>query len=216
MATARPTPTYTVLYFVLVPFLTAPLWIADQYLHYEFLPHLPLSALAVVAPTISAVTCAVAESTWTAPRLILLPKFTLKRDAWVFFWMGVSVIFIPILALLCYLFQVHVLGATDEPWFFAFPDSLVMLVVFFVAGILEEIGWTAYIFDRLTHFVPFPVASLIVGIFWAVWHIISFLQAGDSWIWIMWQCVWTISFRYVLVLSYLVTQNSALPAITLH
>ena len=60
------------------------------------------------------------------------------------------------------------------PWFLmvaAVPFSTPMQ-----AG--EEIGWRGYLLPRLSARVGLPVASLMVGLIWACWHLPFFFVAG--------------------------------------
>jgi uncharacterized protein len=48
------------------------------------------------------------------------------------------------------------------------------------AGFVEEIGWTGYAYPSLRKKFSAPVAALILGLFWGIWHlpVIDFLGAG--------------------------------------
>jgi len=61
-----------------------------------------------------------------------------------------------------------------EPWFLMLAG--VAISTPFQAG--EEIGWRGYLLPRLTMRVGLPVASLIVGVVWACWHLPLFFVAG--------------------------------------
>lgn len=65
-----------------------------------------------------------------------------------------------------------VLGLVGAPLFIGIPDDLVMnfLVVFFIAGSLEEFGWRGFALPRLQTTYGAFGASLIIGVAWAVWH----------------------------------------------
>jgi hypothetical protein len=61
-----------------------------------------------------------------------------------------------------------------EPWFImvaAVPLSTPMQ-----AG--EEVGWRGYLLPKLSARVGLPVASLVVGVIWASWHLPFFFVAG--------------------------------------
>jgi len=62
----------------------------------------------------------------------------------------------------------------QEPWFIMLVATAISTPV--QAG--EEIGWRGYALPRLSSCVGLPVASLILGIVWATWHLPFFLIAG--------------------------------------
>jgi len=52
---------------------------------------------------------------------------------------------------------------------FAFPFILLVQTLF--TGGQEEIGWQGYLRPSLEKFMPFPVAVIVLGVIWAVWHL---------------------------------------------
>ena len=60
------------------------------------------------------------------------------------------------------------------PWFIMLAGTAISTPV--QAG--EEIGWRGYALPRLSSCVGLPVASLVLGIVWAVWHLPFFLIPG--------------------------------------
>jgi CAAX protease family protein len=59
----------------------------------------------------------------------------------------------------------------------------VALPLFFLMGVLtngEEIGWRGYALPRLQARHSALVASLVIGVVWAVWHVPKFLTAGSA------------------------------------
>lgn len=52
------------------------------------------------------------------------------------------------------------------------------LLVGFVFGALEEPGWRGYAQEGLQRRLPVVVASLVIGVFWAAWHLPLFFITG--------------------------------------
>jgi membrane protease YdiL (CAAX protease family) len=79
---------------------------------------------------------------------------------------------------------VHVLflgGRFDpEPLAALVLYPLVFLQVFLVGGGNEELGWRGFALPRLQARYSALVASLVVGVVWAAWHLPLFLVAGSS------------------------------------
>jgi|GEM_PF-2369365 len=67
-------------------------------------------------------------------------------------------------------------------------DAVLLFLLFFIGAIGEEVGWTGYVTDPLQNRFGALKAALIIGTVWAVWHIIPFIQAYRTPIWILWQC----------------------------
>lgn len=65
---------------------------------------------------------------------------------------------------------------TQTPWFV----MLVAIVFSTPVKAGEEIGWRGYALPRLSTRVGLPVASTIVGILWACWHLPFFFMTGTD------------------------------------
>ena len=65
---------------------------------------------------------------------------------------------------------------SQTPWFVMFAAIVFSTPV--QAG--EEIGWRGYGLPRLSGHVGLPVASIIVGIIWACWHLPFFLVSSTD------------------------------------
>jgi hypothetical protein len=54
--------------------------------------------------------------------------------------------------------------------------------------------WSGYIIEPMQNKYSALKASIIIGIVWAIWHIIPYYQAHQSTHWIVWQCIGTVFF----------------------
>ena len=68
------------------------------------------------------------------------------------------------------------LGALNPLWFY----PIAVVVVFFVGGGQEELGWRAFALPALQERFSALIASLTVGVVWAVWHLPLFLLPGSG------------------------------------
>jgi hypothetical protein len=88
--------------------------------------------------------------------------------------------------------------------------------VFLIAAAGEELGWSGYATDPLRQRWGALTASVILGLFWALWHVLPYLQAGHSTWWIGWQCFNSVGLRTLIVWIYYNTGRSVFAAITFH
>lgn len=92
----------------------------------------------------------------------------------------------------------------------------VLFIAYFISATAEEIGWSGYAIDPLQERWGALGASLIVGVVWAVWHMIPYLQAHNPAEWVVWQCAFTVANRVLIVWLYNNTGKSILAAILFH
>jgi len=55
---------------------------------------------------------------------------------------------------------------------------MIFILIGVIIGGMEEIGWRAYALEGLQRKVPIILASLIIGFFWAIWHLPLFFMEG--------------------------------------
>jgi membrane protease YdiL (CAAX protease family) len=91
-----------------------------------------------------------------------------------------AILFYPVARLAGAAVERIVLGV----WPGASSESLgVMLVATFLSAPAqagEEVGWRGFLLPRLSARVGLPVASLVVGIVWAAWHLPFFFMSGTD------------------------------------
>ena len=90
------------------------------------------------------------------------------------------------------------------------------LALFLAAAAIEEIGWTAYATDDAIVVFGCLGAGIVLGAAWAVWHVLPWLQAGHSGVWVAAQCAFTVLLRMLQVVVYAHTDRSVPAAILLH
>lgn len=185
-------------YFGLVIALTAPFWVLGAFVNQDLLPGLPIAALAVVSPALAAVVLSLHDG-GRVRLMALLQRAVDVRN--VGRWLIPAIVINPILFGLA-LAVSRLLGADIPDPTFSLVSTAVLFALFLPTAMLEELGWSGYALDRLQAHISPTGAALLLGGFWALWHIPTLVQAGHSWDWIAWWSVWTVSARLVMVWLY--------------
>ena len=83
--------------------------------------------------------------------------------------------------------------------------SLLVLIVFVGFFLLcpgEELGWTAYVLDTSLERWSALTAGLLTGVIWAVMHAPVWFLAGQSLEWCLWQGIFVVALRVLMVWIY--------------
>lgn len=205
--------------FLLLVFLfSLPFWaigpVAERFLPEELPISLPISSLMAFTPAIAAVVLVRREKGSGAVKELLKRAFDykrIKRKAW----------YVPILFFMpaVMVLQYGLIKAMQVP----LPDPQipvlmvpVSFVVFFIAALGEELGWQGYAIDPLQDRWNALTASVILGIIWAVWHIVPLTQMNRMPVWIAWQCMNMVVARILIVWLYNNTGQSVFATILFH
>jgi uncharacterized protein len=92
----------------------------------------------------------------------------------------------------------------------------VFTVIYFIGATGEELGWTGYALGPMENRWGTLKSGLILGVIWAIWHIIPFMQTGNTGSWIVWQSLKTVAMRILIVWVYKNTGRSTFAAILYH
>jgi membrane protease YdiL (CAAX protease family) len=205
-------------FFLLVFLLAVPFYLLDSLFGEAWrktIPiNLPLSALMFVTPLVAAVILTYREEGAAGVKALLMRAFDYRRiKNWR--WYVVAVGLWPALMLLEYGLMT-LIGMPLPAFEFAMWLLPVFLVVFFVAAIGEELGWTAYATDRLQDRYTALQASLIIGVVWALVHVTADVQAHQTFTWILWQRLGTVVLRILIVWLYNNSGKSVFAVLSLH
>jgi membrane protease YdiL (CAAX protease family) len=103
------------------------------------------------------------------------------------------------------------------------PDTLfpvvaapVAFLIFFLFASFEEVGWMGYAFDPMEERWNALVASIILGIIWATWHIPLYILSGQGPLRIIVQLISLIAIRALIIWIYKNTGKSVFAAILIH
>ena len=208
------TGTSPVAFVALVFVLTLPFLLLSQLTGLELFPSLPVSALATICPFLAAAILIVRESGAAGVTDLLRRSFDYRRiEAKI--WYLPTLLLIPSLTLVSYALM-RGLGVS-------LPDPVVPILLagalslaFFIGALGEELGWSGYATEPLQERWGALTAAIVLGLVWAVWHIVPYMQGGRSSGWILWQCVGTVALRVLLVWIYNNTRRSVFAAALCH
>ena len=93
---------------------------------------------------------------------------------------------------------------------------LILHLLFFIFALSEEIGWMGYTFDPMEERWNALVASIILGIIWATWHIPLYILSGQGPVRITVQLISLIGIRALIVWVYNNTGKSVFATILIH
>lgn len=129
--------------------------------------------------------------------------------------------FIPIIFLMPAIATISYFSAYPLPDNFnlsnyPFISIIVFLSIYFIGAIGEELGWSGYASEPLQIKYGSLKASLILGVVWAIWHIIPYVEMGKPARWILFQCLSTVLLRIVMFWIFNNTNKSIFAMILFH
>lgn len=187
-------------FFWIVFLLSLPVW----WLGGQRLPlpvNLPLSAVMSFVPFIAAILLSYQRLGITGiqalfTRALDYPKIPNK-------WWWLPILFVlPCIYFLSYVIIRAVgLPLPPEPHL-PWRMAPVFLLLFLPAALGEELGWMGYAADPLQNRWGALTAGLMMGVVWALWHVIPDLQNQQSVTWIVWQRLYSVALRILIVWIY--------------
>jgi uncharacterized protein len=130
-------------------------------------------------------------------------------------WYLVAVCLLPIVALLQY-GALHLIGTGLPAPQFAIEATPLFFVMYFVGAVGEEIGWQGYAYPALRTYYSALIAAVILGVYWALWHVIPFIQIGRPTDWIFWHGLSIVALRVIIVWLFVNTGQSVFIAVLFH
>jgi uncharacterized protein len=190
-------------FFLLVALLSVPFaWLGFATSRPLF-PGIPISALAFVCPVSAACLLRYREAGLAGVRALLRRAGDLGRAG----WRLLPVLLMPAMAGAAYAILRWTGRPVRPPWF-PLPGALLLFLVFVVAALGEELGWSGYALDPMQERWGPLGAALVLGVVWALWHVIAMVQAGQAPAWIAWGCVDMVATRVIMVWIYHATGRS--------
>jgi membrane protease YdiL (CAAX protease family) len=203
-------------FYLLLFSISIPFWIigsmADNGLPLPM--NLPVSALMFVCPLIVALILVYRKDRINGICLLFKKVFDTKKIKNKV-WYVPSIFLMPIIMLLSY--GVMILMGIPLPKIqIPFLTITIFFVIFFISAVGEEAGWMGYAFELTQDRWSALKSSVIMGAVWAIWHAIPYIQAHNSLKWIVWQSIFSIAARVLIVWLYNNTGKSVLPGILFH
>jgi len=160
---------------------------------------LPASALMFVCPGLAAAFLVHRRGGTRGVRRWLASALALRTGGGAV-WYVVAVLLMPLIVVTAHLLspQGGPAAAASVRWSLLVP----LAVVYLVSATGEELGWTGYATAPLRRRYGVWGAGVLLGVVWAVWHVIPYWQAGHGPSWILWQCLFTVGFRVLLMWLY--------------
>jgi membrane protease YdiL (CAAX protease family) len=201
-------------YVVLTFVLSIPFWLVGAVTKLQILPSLPVSSLMAVCPLIAAAILVYRENGRAGVIELLKRSFDFKRvrDK---IWYVPTILLMPGIMIGSYI-ALRLMGVQLPDPQFSFTTILILFVVFFIAAIGEEVGWSGYAIDPLQDRYGALAGALLLGGVWAVWHIIPLLSVPRSLAWIAWWSLGTVASRVIITWLYNNTGRSVFIAILFH
>jgi len=189
-------------FFLLVYALSVPFWLLGTVVKVRGLPdNLPITDVgATFVPLIAAVILVWREEGTNGVKRLASRTFDyhrIQKKVWY-----IPVLFlIPALFFLTYWLMRLARMPIPTTWQLH-PMALMVFLGFFVAAIGEELGYMGYAIDPMQEHQSAITASLLLGSIWALWHLPSMLQIGQSPTLIVFGLIATVAFRVLYVWLY--------------
>jgi membrane protease YdiL (CAAX protease family) len=201
-------------FFLLVFALSIPFWLVGALTNFQFLPAIPVSALALLCAVGAASILVHHQNGLVGVEELLKRSFDFKRvKAKV--WYLPTILLMPCIMVLSYV-AMRLMGVQLPALQLSLLTTLTLFALFFIAAIAEELGWMGYAIDPLQERFGALRGALILGVVWAVWHFIPLLEAHRSLEFIGWWSLGTVTSRVIMVWLYNNTGRSVFVAVLFH
>jgi hypothetical protein len=194
--------------------LSIPFWIAGALTTLQLLPAIPVSALGLVCMGGAAVILVYRERGRAGVVALLKRSFDATRVRSKI-WYVPTILLMPGIMVLSYVAMRLMSVALPAPQF-SLTTTLILFIVFFIAAIGEELGWSGYAIDPLQEHYGALGGALLLGVVWAVWHVIPLLSVPRSLAFIAWWSLGTVASRVIIVWLYNNTGRSVFVAVLFH
>lgn len=184
-------------FFSLLLLLSVPFWLVGALTGAMLPANLPVSGLMAVVPGTAAVLVVAGRSGFAGVRRLLARLGEPAPAPW---WLPAVLVMPCATALACWFM---VLAGRPPPMAGVSVTAIaVASVAFLVAAVGEELGWSGFLTEPLARRLGDRSAGIVLGLIWAVWHVVPLLQAGRPAPWIGWWTVVTVGQRMIMMWIY--------------
>ncbi len=203
-------------YFASVLILSVPFYIWGVVAPVRGLPFgLPATASMIIVPAVVATLLTRREFGTTAAWLLWKRAGDVSRANFV--WLVASAAIMPAASVLAYVVMRALTLPLPPAIAIAWSQLPVMIAVYFVGALFEEIGWTGYATARMEPRLGVMRTGMLIGVVWAVWHVIPWwLGQGHTAGWVINQSALTVLMRIVMVWIYSQRGQSLFASIVFH
>jgi uncharacterized protein len=201
-------------FFLLAVVLLIPFLIYGAITGLQLVPGLPVAALGAFCPMLAALILVYRQDKRTGVVALLKRSFDFQRikNKW---WYAPLLLIMPLVMVLSFWVQ-RLMGEPVPNPQIVVVQALALCVACFVGGLGEELGWSGYAIEPMQVRWGALKASLLLGLFWAVYHYIALIQAHRSVEWIAWWTLYTVSSRVIMVWLFNHTGRSVFGMILFH
>jgi uncharacterized protein len=178
------------------------------------MPFLPASALMGFVPTFAALIHVYWQSGKEGTLALLKSAMANGRNPSAS-WFIIALLFMPAICILEFGI-LRLTGSSVPIPQIVFGEAIFFFLAFFIGAIGEELGWQGYAYPSLRKRHDVLASALILGIIWALWHVVPFYQLGRSTHWIVWHGLSAVALRLIIVWLFESTNKSVLIAVLFH
>lgn len=202
------------LFLLLILILSVPFYPLGAFFPVDGLPFgLPISFLMIFIPFFLSLIYAWKENGTKGVTFLFKSILDINRsNKW-------SVIFcllcMPLVSVLTYFTMKVFSFPLPVEVFIPYKEIPLMAVLYFLGAIPEEFGWTSTLTEPLTKTYGPIKAGIIIGLVWAVWHIIPWSWTHPTG-WIIGMCILNVLMRTAMIYAYMYGGKSLFTGLVFH
>lgn len=201
-------------FFLLAIGLAIPFYVLSAVVDVQLIPGVPVGALAFVCPATAAAILSYREhGAAGAARLLRRSIDILRIRAKA--WLVPVFLLAPAVTTGAYLLTQWRGSPVPDPHL-ALLYTLIMAVVWYVAALGEELGWSGYAIDPMQRRWGAVPAAVVLGLFWWAVHVPLMVALGQSPIWIAVGIVDCVGMRVIMTWLYNNTGRSVFAVTVFH